>query len=50
VQQQALPDTKHNRIAAANMRFVQPDLPAIIAEIEALNARDQLFHLLAANP
>lgn len=30
------PDIKHNRIPAANMSFTQPNLPALISEIEAL--------------
>lgn len=30
------PDIKHNRILAPNMSFVQPNLPALIAEIENL--------------
>ncbi len=30
------PDIKHNRIPAANMSFVQPNLPALINEIETL--------------
>jgi hypothetical protein len=29
------PDTKHHRIPAPNMAFVYPNLPALIAEIEA---------------
>jgi hypothetical protein len=28
------PDIKHNRVPASNMSFVQPNLPAIIEEIE----------------
>jgi hypothetical protein len=32
------PDIKHHRIPAANMSFHQPNLPALIAEIEALSA------------
>jgi len=30
------PDIKHNRIPAANMSFTQPNLPALISEIESL--------------
>jgi hypothetical protein len=32
------PDIKHNRIPASNMDFTQPNLPALIEEIEALVA------------
>ena len=31
-----LPEIKHNRIPAANMSFEQPNLPALISEIESL--------------
>lgn len=30
------PDIKHNRVLAANMSFTQPNLPALISEIESL--------------
>lgn len=30
------PEIKHNRIPAANMNFAQPNLPALISEIESL--------------
>jgi len=30
------PDIKHNRIPAANISFTQPNLPALISEIESL--------------
>ncbi|MBM3145778.1 MAG: hypothetical protein FJ010_12590 [Chloroflexi bacterium] len=30
------PDVKHNRISTANVSFVQPNLPALINEIESL--------------
>lgn len=30
------PDIKHNRIPAVNMSFAQPNLPALIGEIESL--------------
>jgi len=30
------PDIKHHRIPAENLSFVQPNLPALIQEIEAL--------------
>jgi len=30
------PDMKHNRIPAANMSFQRPNLPALVAEMEAL--------------
>lgn len=30
------PDIKHNRIPAPNMSFLEPNLPALIGEIEAL--------------
>jgi hypothetical protein len=30
------PDIKHNRIPAENMSFSQPNLPALIHEIESL--------------
>lgn len=30
------PDIKHNRIPAANMSFLRPNLPALIEEIEGL--------------
>jgi len=33
------PDIKHNRIPAANMSFTQPNLPAIVAEIDTLIAK-----------
>jgi hypothetical protein len=36
------PDIKHNRIPAPTMSFVQPNLPALIREVEAL-----LEHLLS---
>jgi len=31
-----LPDIKHHRIPAPNMSFTQPNLPALIREIEEL--------------
>jgi len=34
-----LPDIKHNRIPASEMSFTQPNLPALIREIEALIAK-----------
>ena len=34
--QHILPDIKHHRIPASNMSFTQPNLPALIREIEAL--------------
>jgi hypothetical protein len=33
------PDLKHNRVPAPQMSFTQPNLPALIEEIEALIAR-----------
>jgi hypothetical protein len=33
------PDIKHNRIPAPNMNFTQPNLPALISDIENLIAQ-----------
>ncbi len=36
------PDLKHNRIPAPGLSFVQPNLPMLIREIEALSSEIQL--------
>ncbi len=35
------PDIKHNRIPAPNMSFAQPNIPALVTEIEEMAARQK---------